>query len=323
MKLSKYVLLAFIVFFSIGTQAAPDVVRLGNLKFAHYGAVSYMKEIAAKYNLIIEERVFPKGLDILPATIAGEIDIAASALDAAVAGRASGVPIYVLAGFAKGVARIVGRADLNIKSVADLKGKKVGVARGGAQELLLAAELSKNNLTWSDQPGKDVQIFFMPFADLNQALMQKNIDAMCQSEPQSSQAINKGYGKEILKPYDTPLGEPVRVLVMTEKMYNEKHDVAERVLKLFVEATQTFLNDPKLAEKYVRAQMFKNQISSEDYQDAMSNASFTYNVSLEHVQITADLMKKYGVGKMPATPQAKDWVRLDLLEKAKKELQIK
>jgi NitT/TauT family transport system substrate-binding protein len=323
MKFSRIILLIPTLFFSLASQAAPDVVRLGNLKFAHYGAVSYMKEIAGKYNLVIEERVFPKGLDILPATIAGEIDIAASALDAAVAGRASGVPIYVVAGFAKGGVRIVGRTDLNIKSVADLKGKKVGVARGGAQELLLAAELSKNNLTWSDQPGKDVQIFFMPFADLNQALMQKNIDAMCQSEPQSSQAINKGYGKEILKPYDTPLGEPVRVLVMTEKMYNEKRDVAERVLKLFVEATQTFLNDPKLAEKYVRSQMFKNQISSEDYQDAMSNASFTYDVSLEHVQITADLMKKYGVGKMPATPQAKDWLRLDLLEKAKKELKNK
>lgn len=323
MKFSKVILIASTLFFSLSLQAAPDVVRLGNLKFAHYGAVSYMKEIASKYNLVIEERVFPKGLDILPATIAGEIDIAASALDAAVAGRASGVPIFVVAGFAKGGARIVGQADLNLKTIADLKGKKVGVARGGAQELLLAAELSKNNLTWSDQPGKDVQIFFMPFADLNQALMQKNIDAMCQSEPQSSQSINKGYGKEILKPYDTPLGEPVRVLVMTEKMYNEKRDVAERVLKLFVEATQTFLNDPKLAEKYVRSQMFKNQISSEDYQDAMSNASLTYDISLEHVQITADLMKKYGIGKMAASPQAKDWVRLDLLEKAKKELKIK
>ena len=55
----------------------------------------------------------------------------------------------------------------------------------------------------------------------------------------------------------------------------------------------------------------------------MSNASFTYDVSLEHVQTTADLMKKYGVGKMSATPQAKDWVRLDLLEKAKKDLMIK
>jgi len=323
MKFSKYFLIASALLFSLGVQASPDIVRLGNLKFAHYGAVSYMKEIAPKYNLTIEERVFPKGLDILPATIAGEIDIAASALDAAVAGRASGVPIYVVAGFAKGGARIVGRSDLKIKSIAELKGKKVGVARGGAQELLLAAELSKNNLTWSDQPGKDVQIFFMPFADLNQALMQKNIDAMCQSEPQSSQAINKRYGAEILKPYDTPLGEPVRVLVITEKMYKEKPDVAERVLKLFVEATQTFQNNPKLAEKYVREQMFKNQISSEDYQDAMSNASFTYDVTLEHVQVTADLMKKYGVGKITTPPVAKDWVRLDLLDKAKKELKVK
>jgi NitT/TauT family transport system substrate-binding protein len=323
MKISKLVLLVCALLFTLAAQAAPDVVRLGNLKFAHYGAVSYMKELAPKYNLVIEERMFAKGLDILPATIAGEIDIAASALDAAVAGRASGVPIYVVAGFAKGGARIVARPDLNIKSVADLRGRKVGVARGGAQELLLDAELAKYNLTWSDQPGKDVQIFFMPFADLNQALMQKNIDAMCQSEPQSSQAINKGYGVEVLKPYDTPLGEPVRVLVMTEKMYNEKRDVAQRVLKLFVEATRAFQKDPRLAEKYVREQMFRNQISDQDYQDAMSNASFTYDVSLAHVQTTAELMKKYGVGKLSYVPQAKDWVRLDLLDEAKKELKVR
>ena len=323
MKVSKLLLLACTLLFTSIAQADPDVVRLGNLKFAHYGAVSYMKELAPKYNLKIEERVFAKGLDILPATIAGEIDIAASALDAAVAGRASGVPIYVVAGFAKGGARIVARPDLNIKSVADLKGKKVGVARGGAQELLLYAELAKHNLTWSDQPGKDVQIFFMPFADLNQALMQKNIDAICQSEPQSSQVINKGFGVEVIKPYDTPLGEPVRALVMTEKMYNEKHEVAERVLKLFVEATRTFQNGPRLAEKYVREQMFKNQISDQDYKDAMSNASFSYDITLEHVQTTADLMKKYGVGKLASVPQAKEWVRLDLLDEAKKALNVK
>src|SRR5512135_2715782 len=112
--------------------SAADLVRLGNLKFAHYGAVSYMKEIAPKYNLRIEERVFAKGLDIIPGILAGEIDVAASALDAAVAGRAGGAPIYVVAGFAKGGARIVARPDLNIKSVKDLKGRRVGVARGGA-----------------------------------------------------------------------------------------------------------------------------------------------------------------------------------------------
>ena len=29
-----------------GTASANEVVRLGNLKFAHFGAVSYIKEIA-------------------------------------------------------------------------------------------------------------------------------------------------------------------------------------------------------------------------------------------------------------------------------------
>jgi len=304
--------------------AAVDVVKLGNLKFAHYGAVSYMKEHCARFDLQVEEIVFPKGIDIFPAIIRGEVDLAASAADAAVANRAGGGPVLVVAGFAKGGARLVIRPDLQASSVADLKGRRVGVARGGAQELLLLAELAKHGLTWSDQPGKgDVQLVYLAFADLNQALLQKQVDAMCQSEPQSSQAINKGFGKELLKPYDTALGEPVRVLVMTEKMYKERPDVARRVLECFVDATRIFQNDPKLAESYVREKMFKGQITPEDYRDAMSNAAFTFDVTPEHIQITTDLMVKYGVGKMAAPPKATDWVRLDLLAAAKQKLGVK
>jgi NitT/TauT family transport system substrate-binding protein len=303
--------------------AGEDVVRLGNLKFAHYGAVSYMKEHCGKFGLKVEEIVFPKGIDIFPAIVRGEVDLAASAADAAIANRAGGGQVYVVAGFARGGARLVGRADLDLRSVADLKGRKVGVARGGAQELLLLAELAQAGLTWSDKPGKDVLVVYLAFADLNQALLQKQLDAICQSEPQSSQAINKGYGKEILKPYDTPLGEPVRVLVMTEKLYREKPEVAQRVLDCFVDATRHFIQNPAVAERYVREQMFKGQISADDYQDAMSNAAFTYDVTADHVQVTTDLMARYGVGKMASPPAAKDWVRLDLLEKAKARLGVK
>ncbi|HEX7489880.1 MAG TPA: ABC transporter substrate-binding protein [Anaeromyxobacteraceae bacterium] len=300
--------------------AAEDLVRLGNLKFAHYGAVSYMKELGPKYGLRVEEHVFPKGIDIIPAIVAGEIDIAASAADGAIAGRAAGAPVFAVAGFAKGGIRIVGRKDLGLTSVAQLKGKKVGVPRGGAQELALFAELAKAGLTWSDQPGKDVLIAYLAYADLNQTLMQKQIDAMCQSEPQSAQAIAKGMGTEIVKPYDTPMGEPVRVMVMTEKMYREKPDVALRVMKCFVEATQRFLADPALAQKYVREQLFKGQISPAEYQDAMSNAAFTYDLTVEHIQVTTDLMVKYGVGKLKNPPRAADWVKLELLQKAKQGL---
>ena len=303
-------------------QNKPDLVRLGNLKFAHYGAVSYMKELGPKYGLVIKEQIFPKGIDIIPAIISGNIDVSASALDAAIAGRAQGAPIYAVAGFSKGGVRIVGRSDLNLKSVADLKGKRVGVARGGAQELCLFAELAKNNLTWSDQAGKDVRIFYLAYADLNQALQQKQIDAICQSEPQSTQAIDAGFGLEIIKPYDTPIGKPIRVLVMTEKIYKEKPGVAERVLECFVEATKKFLAEPETAQKYVRMSLFGNSLSAKDYQDAMENAEFTYDLTIEHVQITTDLMKKYGVGRLTNTPSADDWVKLDLLAKAKEKVGV-
>jgi NitT/TauT family transport system substrate-binding protein len=198
----------------------------------------------------------------------------------------------------------------------------VGVARGGAQELLLLAELAQAGLTWSDKPGKDVLVLYLPFADLNQALMAKNIDAMCQSEPYSSQALNKGFGVELMKPYDTPLGEPIRALVITEKLYKERRDVAQRFLLCFVEATKKFIDEPAFAEKYVRESMFKNQITADDYQDAIGNSPFSYDMSLEHAQITVDLMAKYGVGKMANPPKAADWVKLDLLTEAKRQLKI-
>src|SRR4051794_3509737 len=280
-----------------------------------------MKELGPKYGLDVAEHVFAKGIDIVPALLSGDVDLAASAVDGAISARAAGAQVVIVAGFAKGGARIVGRKDLNLKSIADLKGRKVGVARGGAHEILLFAELAKNGLSWG--PGKDVEILYLAYADLNQALQQKQIDAMSQSEPQAAQAIAKGFAGEIARPYDTPMGEPSRALVMTEKLYKEKPDVARRILECFVAATKKFLDEPKTAESYVREQMFKGQLSHEDYLGAMSTASFTYDITAEHVQTTADLMVKYGVGKLPAAPKAADFVKLDLLAKAKQAVGVK
>jgi len=304
-----------------GAQAQ-EVVRLGNLKFAHYGAVSYIKEIAPKCGIKVEEHVFAKGPDVMQAILAGELDVGATASEAAISGRANGAPIYVVAGFAKGGARLVARPDGNIKSVKDLKGKKVGVTRGGIHEVLLVAELAQAGLTSSDQPGKDVQLVFLAFADLNQALMGKNIDAIMQSEPQSSQAINKGFGVEVMKPYDTPIGAPVRTMVMSEKFYKERRATAAKFMSCFVQATKLFIDNQAVAEKYVREVIFKNQITKDDFEDAISNSPYTYDITAEHIQVTTDVMAKHGTGKMRTPPVAKDWVKTDLLDAAKKSLNI-
>ncbi|TFW19645.1 ABC transporter substrate-binding protein [Duganella callida] len=300
-----------------GAQAQ-DVVRLGNLKFAHYGAVSYIKEIAPKCGIKVEEHVFPKGLDVMQAIIAGELDVGTTASEAAISGRAGGAPIYVVAGFAKGGAQLVSRADLKLKTVKDLKGKKVGVTRGGIQEVLLLAELQQNGMS-----ANDVQLVFLAYADLNQALLNKQIDAMMQSEPQSSQAINKGFGSEMLKPYDTPIGEPVRTMVMTEKFYKEKRPVAEKFMNCFVQATKLFIENKAAAEKYVREVVFKGQITKDDFDDAIGNSPYSYDITPEHIQTTTDVMAKTGVGRMSKPPLAKDWVKTDLLDAAKKNAGVK
>ncbi|HCN90694.1 MAG TPA: myristoyl transferase [Oxalobacteraceae bacterium] len=301
---------------------AEDVVRLGNLKFAHFGAISYIKEIAPTCGIKVEEHVFAKGPDVMQAILAGELDVGAMASEGAISGRANGAPIYVVAGFAKGGARLVARPDAGIKSIKDLKGKRVGVTRGGIHEILLAAELAQNGLTMSDKPGKDVLVVYLAFADLNQALLGKNLDAIMQSEPQSSQAINRGFGVEVMKPYDTPIGAPVRTLVMTENFYNKHRPVAEKFMRCFVEATRNFIETKGLAEKYVRETIFKGQITKEDFNNAIGNAPYSYDVTPQHIQITTDVMNKYGVGKMAKPPLATDWVKTDLLDQAKKSLNV-
>ncbi|WP_296504897.1 ABC transporter substrate-binding protein [Rhodoferax sp.] len=304
-------------------QAADDVIRLGNLKLAHFGAISYIKEIGPKCGIKVEESTFAKGLDVMQAIIAGELDVGATASEAAISGRAKGVPIYVVAGFATGGARLVARSDAGIKSVKDLKGKKVGVTRGSIQEVLLAAELAQNGLTSADAPGKDVQIIYLSYPDLNQALMGKNIDAIMQTEPQASQALNKGFGVEVMKPYDTPIGSPVRTLVMTEKFYKERRPLAEKFMRCFVEATKTFIDNKATAQKYVTQTIFKGQITADDFNDAIGNSAYTYDITPAHIQVTTDVMFKQGIGKMTNPPIAKDWVKTDLLEQAKKSMNLK
>lgn len=310
-------LVAVILFAGGGSALAEDVIRLGNLRFAHYGTVSYMKEVASRYGVKIEESSFSRGADIYPAMASGSIDVAASATEGAIAARGNGVPVFVVAGLASGGVRILTRPDSGVESLEDLKGRKAATTRGGVQELLLIAELEMHGLTWSEKPGKDVQLVYMGYSELNNALASRAVDAICQSEPQSSVAIVKGIAVELMKPYDTPVGRPTRVLVMTEKLYRDKPELAATIVQIFVDVTKAFVTNKGLAERFVREKMFKGTLSEADYTAAMENAYFTIDVDPAQIDVTTKLMVKYGLGRMANPPKASEWVKLDLLERAK------
>ncbi|MFG1478739.1 ABC transporter substrate-binding protein [Xanthobacter sp. V4C-4] len=291
--------------------AAQELVRVGNLKLAHFAGVSYIKEIADGCGIKVDLKIFAKGPDVLQAILAGELDVGATASEAAISGRGNGAPIYIVGGFASGGARLLATPEAGIKTVADLKGRKVGVTRGSIQEVLLAAELGKAGLS-----AKDVSIIYLGYPDLNQALMQKQVDAIMQTEPQSAQAIGRGFGLEVIKPYDTPVGSPIRTLVMTEKFYKDRPEAAKKFMACFVKAQKTFMDNPKVAETFVTQDVFKGQLSGEEFREALANSPYTLDMSPDHIQKTTDVMAKYGIGKMSVPAKAEDWVKLDLLEAA-------
>lgn len=89
------------------------------------GLLAATGEIAPRCGIKVEEKVFAKGLDIMQAIIAGELDVGATASEAAISGRAGGAPVFVVAGFATGGARLVAQQGLNIANVPQLKGKRL------------------------------------------------------------------------------------------------------------------------------------------------------------------------------------------------------
>jgi NitT/TauT family transport system substrate-binding protein len=303
---------------AVRPAVAEDVVRLGNLRFVQYGAVSYMKELAPKYGFRVEETFFDKGIDVMAQIKAGKLDVGAGAADAAISAYANGTPLYIVAGIGRGGSMLLARKSLPISRVEDLKGKRVGVLQGSAQELMLYAELVQHKLTWSVNPGQDVVIIQTKAApEANKLLESGAIDAVCESDPYASQAIGAGYGREVVKPYDTPLGEPVRALVMSKALYQNR-DLARRVLRCFVAATRLFLSDPALAEKYTRASVFGGNLAHQDYVDSVTNGPLTTDITVPYVQQTAYFMVKYGASRLPSHPVATDFVRLDLLDEAKR-----
>lgn len=109
---------------------------------------------------------FPAGPSMLPALAAEEVDIAWMGEFPAVTGYANGIPltIFMIEQEWKSHIRLVARQDTGIRTLNDLKGKKIGVTFGssGHNHMLLA--LKKANLTANDVTLVNLQPGHMPGA---------------------------------------------------------------------------------------------------------------------------------------------------------------
>lgn len=143
----------------------------------------------------IEWKEFPAGPQMLEALAVGAVDLGTVGNTPSIFAQAADKGI-VYVGYEnvhpKWQAVLVPN-DSPIKSIADLKGKRIAVQKGSSAHDLLGRVLKKANLTWND-----IQPIWLAPADARAALDKKSVDAWAIWEPFYSAAEVQGHARPII-----------------------------------------------------------------------------------------------------------------------------
>lgn len=140
-----------------------------------------LEQLLAPLNVKVTWHEFTSGLPLLEALNLGNIDVSADVADTVpVFAQAAGANLTFVAqeSPSPSAQAIVVRADSPIKTVADLKGKKIGFAKAAGVHFLLIAALEKSGLAF-----KDIEPAYLTPADGRAAFERGAIDAWVVWDP--------------------------------------------------------------------------------------------------------------------------------------------
>ena len=181
-------LLAAAVSFGAVTQAQADTLRIGYQK---YGTLMLLKAKGTLDKRLAEQGVdvqwteFPGGPQLLEGLNVGSIDFGVTGETPPVFAQAAGADLLYVAYEppAPTSEAILVPKDSPIKSVQDLKGKKVVLNKGSNVHYLLVRALEDAGLKYSD-----IQTVFLPPADARAAFERGSVDAWVIWDPYQAAA---------------------------------------------------------------------------------------------------------------------------------------
>lgn len=188
----------------------------------------------------IDWKVFPTGTVLLEALNTNNIDFGHASDGNAVFMQAGGHPINYLASespYPEGVALVV-KAESDIKTVEDLKGKIIGVTRGGNQHYLLLVALKKAGISLDDVEIK----FYKDAAEGLAAFTKGEFDVYGSWDPYLAIVENTVKTRTIVN--GSGLTENRTFYFATEELLTEKPDVVKIILEELQKADQ-WANDNK------------------------------------------------------------------------------
>jgi NitT/TauT family transport system substrate-binding protein len=176
------------------------VIKVGTLKLIH-GITPYFYEKFTPAGYKIEVIPFESPTDGKNAVVTGTVDFGTFGIAAATLGAAAGEPLVIFAAQCNRGMAIVASAKSDIKTVKDLKGRKVAIWPGSTQEVVILERLKAEGMTV-----KDIQPIRLPFSDMAPALARGDVDAYVGAEPGPGISLANGAGRIVEYPYSTAIG---------------------------------------------------------------------------------------------------------------------
>ncbi|WP_242065375.1 aliphatic sulfonate ABC transporter substrate-binding protein [Trichocoleus sp. FACHB-262] len=277
-------------------QAAADRPNVIRLDYAYYNPVSLVLkqngwlETDLKRENVQVEWVLSQGSNkALEFLNARSIDFGSTAGAAALIGKANGNPIKSIYVYSKPEwTALVTRADSPIKTVADLKGKKVAATRGTDPYIFLLRSLDQVGLS-----EKDIELIQLQHADGRAALEKGDVDAWAGLDPHMAKTeLEKGSKLFFRKPDFNSYG----VLNVREEFAQKYPKYVEQVLANYEKARQWAQQSPaELKQVLVREAKLTNTVAAKQLERTDLSNSRIGEEQKQVILAAGNVLKKSGV----------------------------
>ncbi len=232
---AAFALLAASILHAENTPALTPI-RFDHILVPGQGKIFIAQELGyfAEQGLQVELVEFQNSADGLAAVRAGKLDFGAFGATAPLFHIAKGADIRIVGGIHNEDAALITTAEkaATIKSVADLKGRKVAVVRLSSADTALRGHLLDLGIV----PGKDIQIFELksPPAVI-EAVRSGEVDAGTVWEPHVVRAVESGL-KVVATSHDLLPNHPCCRLVVQTKDVTERPKLIDGVIAALLKA---------------------------------------------------------------------------------------
>lgn len=248
----------------LGTLAMPSLLRaqtrtvkMGSLRLIH-SMTPHFYERFMPANLKLEIITFDSPTDGKNAVVTKSVDFGGFGIAAATLGAAAGEPVVVVGAFCNKGMGVIAKAGSDIKTVKDLKGKKVGIWPGSTQEVFIMERLRMEGMSI-----RDVVATRVPFGEMHAMLSRGDIDAYVGAEPGPGLSLATGVGQLVEYPYGTAMGGLNMIFATSEEMVAKDPELVKTMLNVHRQASEFMMKNRDAVAEMTVARLGANKAAVE------------------------------------------------------------